>query len=95
MAKNSCLLEQPVAAKIRLIIGEVSSSSSMVEREALEAVEIAVALVDNRESNGEACDNECFVGTFFLMTYGLSAVLRRRRGGAVPLREEGSFSLLL
>jgi len=68
IAKNSCLLEQPDAAKIRLTVGEVSSSS-MVAREELEG----------------ACDDvmekaiELFVGTLFLVTYGLSAVLRRRR----------------
>jgi len=34
IAKGSCLLEQPVFSKIRVMIGEVSSSSSsMVERE--------------------------------------------------------------
>jgi len=71
IAKNSCLLEQPDAAKIRLIVGDDSSSSSMVARE-----------------DGGVCDMEkaieLFVRTFFLVTYGLSAVLRRRRGGAVP-----------
>jgi len=73
LAKSSCLLEQPVASKIRLMVGEVSSS--MVARD-----------------NGGACDDvmEKAVRTFFLVTYGLPAVLRRRRGGAVP-----SFSLLL
>jgi len=45
--------------------------------------------------NGGACDEVKGVGTFFLVTYGLPAVLRRRRGGAVPFKEEGSFSLFL
>jgi len=72
IAKSSCPLEQPVSPKICLMVGEVSSS--MVAREELEAI-------DNRG----ACDNvmekaiELFVGTFFLVTYGLSAVLCQRR----------------
>ena len=94
LASNSCLFEQPVAAKIRLTVGEVSSSSSMVERKALEALGIAVALVNEREDAGGSCDEkaiELLVGTFFLVTYGLIAVLRRRRDRhAAP-----SFSLSL
>jgi len=74
IAKSSCLLEQPVASKICLMVGEVSSS--MVAREELEAID-----------DGGACDCdavmekaiELFVGTFFLVTYGLRAVLCQRR----------------
>jgi len=90
IAKNSCLLEHPVFSKILLMIGEVSSSSSMVERAALESLETAVASDDVMEKA-----MELFVRTFFLVTYGLSVVLRRRRRGALPFREEGSFSLFL
>ena len=47
IAKSSSLLEQPVASKILLMVGEVSSS--IVAREVFEALDV-VALVDERET---------------------------------------------
>jgi len=75
LANDSCLLEQPVAAKICLIVGDVSSSSSsMVAREELEALEVSARKAFD---NVGACDDdaleeaiECFVRTFFLVTCG-------------------------
>jgi len=58
----------------------------MVAREDLEAID---------DGGSEEKAIALLVGTIFLVTYGLSSVLRRRRGGAVPFREEASFSLLL
>ena len=53
LANNSCLLEQPVAAKILLMVGEVSSSS-MVEREELDVV----GLADEREAGALVADKQ-------------------------------------
>jgi len=51
LAKSSCLLAQPVCSKIRLMIGEVSSSSSMVAREEeLDPCLVIASVVDVRES---------------------------------------------
>ena len=48
LAKSSCLLAQPVCSKIRLMIGEVSSSSSMVAE--LDPCLVIASVVDVRES---------------------------------------------
>jgi len=69
----------------------------MVARVAFEALD-AAALVDKREAGALVTDeeeawekaNECLVGTFFLVTYGLSAVFcLPRRMGALPLATDG------
>jgi len=49
IAKSSCLLEHPVFSKIRLMVGEVSSSST-VARVALEALDVVALAVDGREA---------------------------------------------
>jgi len=54
ITKSSCLLEHPVFSKIRLMVGEVSSS--MAAREVCEALDV-VALVDERETDERAA---CF-----------------------------------
>ena len=62
------------------MVGEVSSSS-IVEREVVEALDV-LALVDEREAGALVTDKEeawekaieLFVGTFFLVTYGFSRV---------------------
>jgi len=67
IAKSSCLLEQPVASKIRLIVGEVSSS--MVSRE--EALDpclvVAVLTVDGRDDRDVVVDR--FVGLTVVMIF--------------------------
>jgi len=51
------------------MIGEVSSSSSMVEREGFEAIDVeAFEDVGADEEVAWEKANECLVGTFFLVT---------------------------
>jgi len=92
IAKSSCLLEQPVASKIRLIVGEVSSSI-VAREEALDPCLVVALAVDERDGRavvvdgfiGLIAEGQEFiasfkangVGTFFLVSYGLTAVLRR------------------
>jgi len=58
LAKSSCLLEQPVASKIRLMVGDVSSS--IVAREVFEDLDpLVIALaVDVRDAGGAMEDDK-------------------------------------
>jgi len=54
IAKNSCLLEHPVFSKIRLMVGEVSSSSSMASREEAWDPWLVVAFLTDEGQDGRA-----------------------------------------
>jgi len=61
MAKNSCLFEQPDASKIRLTMGEVSSSI-VAREEALDPCLVVALTAEGREEGGAMSDDER--GTF-------------------------------
>jgi len=101
LAKSSCLLEQPVCCKIRLIVGDVSSSTIARDRIVVASEAIAVvALVAVREGGIEmrAVDGQegrLLDGNGRALAYGFGMMRLPRRGGALPLAIDGSFSLFL